>query len=161
MAKVYLLLGGNLGDKIFFLEQASELIAKHIGSVIQKSSFYESDAWGFESNDSFINQVLLINTILSPDLLLEKIKSIEKSLGRVRGNVGYVSRTIDIDILFYDDIIVETEDLSIPHKFLHERMFTLAPLKEIASDFIHPQKKQTIHQLHEICKDEVFVAKLN
>jgi len=161
MSIAYLLLGGNKGDVITALRKACVSIEKQIGTVLLQSSFYESEAWGFNS-DNFINQVMCVDTNLSPKQLLQQIHQIESNAGRVRTkNKEYEARTLDIDILFYDDSIIETNDLNIPHPRMHERRFTLLPLNEIAPDFIHPVFRLSINQLLQQTTDRGKVDKLN
>lgn len=162
MAHVYLLLGGNESDKFFFLNKAAELIHRNIGKIINSSSYYETEAWGFDAN-SFLNQVLMIDTHLNPDELLKSTQHIECKLGRIRQanhSPGYQSRNIDIDILFYEDKVVSEPHLTIPHAYIHERRFTLEPLHEIAPEMVHPVMGQTIQELRCKCTDKKHVKKL-
>jgi 2-amino-4-hydroxy-6-hydroxymethyldihydropteridine diphosphokinase len=161
MAKVYLLLGSNLGDRLNYMSAARSSIEANIGVVFNASSIYESEAWGFESDNKFLNQVLYLSTSKSPETILKKVKEIENQLGRERNENGYESRTIDIDILFYDQMIIEKEDLIIPHPKIQERLFTLVPLKEIASKMIHPTFGKTILELLEDCTDKIEVNKIS
>jgi len=161
MAKVFLLLGGNIGDKVGYLKKTKDLIVKNIGAIIKESSLYESEPWGFEDESIFINQVVEIQTNFEPLELLNKTREIERTLGRERNSKGYSSRTIDIDILFYDDLIFESERLNIPHKLLHERRFTLAPLDEISPESIHPVFNITIDELLLKCEDKLRVKKID
>ena len=150
----YLLLGSNISPRIDYLTSAKELIEGEIGTIQACSSIYESDPWGFESEHCFLNQVLLVDTFLSPGDLLNASQKIEKLLGRVRKSEGgYTSRTIDIDILFFDESVVSLPDLTIPHKQIQNRRFTLLPLVEIVPDLRHPLSKKTCRQLLEECKD--------
>ena len=129
---VYLGLGTNLGDKLDNLEQAVVALSKTCGIVITVSSIYESPAWGFESEDSFYNSVVLIETTLLPEMLLEACKEVEQNLGRLKKTIfGYESRIIDIDILLYNNLVLNTTNLTIPHPLIGERMFVLAPLIEM------------------------------
>ncbi len=154
MAVVYLSLGTNLGNKIQNLLISHLYISKKLGSVKLKSKFYNTPAWGYSDNNLYINQVLKIETLLKPDKLLEQIQVIEKSIGRVRNQSdGYTSRIIDIDILFYDKRIVDTDNLTIPHKFIHLRKFVLHPLHDIAPELMHPVFNKTIAQLLKQCSD--------
>jgi 2-amino-4-hydroxy-6-hydroxymethyldihydropteridine diphosphokinase len=162
MATTFLLLGSNLGQKTENLRSAENEICVKIGNLIKKSSIIESPPWGFEHKEDFLNQVLQIETQYSPFELLKAILSIEKKFGRVRSlkkNV-YLPRIIDIDILFYNGSIIETEKLVIPHPKLHLRRFTLEPLQEIAPDLIHPILGKTIQKLLEICTDDSKIKKL-
>lgn len=154
MNKVYLLLGSNQGNCSQILSDACCSIEKYIGKIIQKSSLYESEAWGF-SSDNFLNQVVCAQTDLSPRTILSQIHKIEAAAGRIRTNAGgYQARPLDIDILFYNDLVIETDDLIVPHAQLHKRRFTLLPLNEIAPNFIHPVFKTSIHNLLKNSTDE-------
>lgn len=145
MALVYLGLGTNLGNKPMNLNFAEQSIQLEIGSILEVSSFYASKPWGFESVNDFLNEVMLIETDLSPLELLNKIKLIEKKMGRAINLDGkYHDRIIDIDILFYDNQIVRLPNLIIPHPMLEKRDFVLIPLSEIAPDFVHPLLQKTI-----------------
>ncbi len=157
MADVYLLLGGNAGDRISILNKARDLIKLRVGEIINKSCIYESEPWGFDDNTNFLNQVLLVETALSCEILLTEILKIEKLLGRVRQSNHYETRIIDIDILFYEDNIINKENLIVPHPLIQKRRFTLIPLNEIAMDFIHPVLKKTIKELLEECDDRLKV----
>ncbi len=138
MSQVYLLLGSNLGNRKIILGKAIELINSQIGSVIEVSSIYESEPWGFISNKRFLNQVIIVETTYQPLETLNKLQQIEKGLGRKLNSPAYQNRFIDIDILFFDDIQMESKELTIPHPRLHLRDFTMVPLIEIAADYIHP-----------------------
>lgn len=158
--QVYLLIGGNLGDRITLLKEARKGIERYIGKIFRESSIYETAAWGFEAENDFLNQVLLVKTGLKPIEVLDKCQEIEYTLDRVRTGTGYQSRTMDIDILFFNDEIIQEERIVIPHPKLHERRFTLEPLVEIAPEFIHPGLKKTIKQLLLDCNDKSDVKSL-
>lgn len=158
MNTVFLLLGSNLDDRLVMLHNAIEQISEYIGKVKVKSGIYESLPWGFEAETTFLNQVIIVESLLKPLEILEEIKQIEKEMGRVRTSETYESRTIDIDILFYNNEIIEFPELIIPHPQLHKRRFTLVPLAEIAELFLHPQLKKTIQQLLENCTDSSEVS---
>ena len=160
MNEVYLLTGGNIGDRPGFLENARIKIEQDCGRIISASSMYETAAWGKEDQENFLNQVLQVETILSPETLLMTILKIEESLGRKR-EIKYGPRTIDIDILFYNDEVIEEDGLYIPHPRMQERRFVLAPLSEIASDKIHPKLFKTVEQLLKECPDQLAVNKIN
>jgi len=138
MAIVFLGLGSNLGNKAQYLNAAKDAIKQKIGEIITQSSIYETKAVGFEGN-SFINQVIKVQTALSPENLLQKTQKIEKKLGRIKkstienGVLVYANRTIDIDILLYDDLQMDTETLTIPHPRMYEREFVMKPLNEVNS----------------------------
>ena len=153
MNNVYVQLGGNLGDRKGFLEKACELISEHIGTVVKKSMIYESTPWGVDNQGYFLNQVLLIKTRFNPFKLLEKILEIEKIMGRIRLE-KWGERIIDIDVLFYNDIIIEAETLCIPHSHISKRRFVLKPMNDIASKYLHPKLNLTISELLEKCLDE-------
>ena len=121
------------------------------------SSVYETEPWGFQSNEEFLNQVVKVKTDLNPSGLLGRILMIESLLGRVRGERRYESRLIDIDILLYEDIIVDEESLKIPHPLMHQRRFVLIPLCELAPDMIHPVLGKSLTVLLEICEDKGVV----
>jgi len=160
MSETYLLLGGNIGDTKAILNDAIKLIESSCGIVLKISSIYKSEAWGFKSEQAFLNQVILLQTILSPEVLLQTILSIEQQLGRERNmNEGYSSRLIDIDILFYDNLIINQESLTVPHPLLHKRRFTLLPLNEIAKDYMHPIFNKSVNELLLECKDNLIVKK--
>jgi 2-amino-4-hydroxy-6-hydroxymethyldihydropteridine diphosphokinase len=158
MIKLYLLLGGNVGDKQKFFSEARNKLAERAGEIVSRSSIYETEPWGFESDDLFWNQVLEISTNLSPEEVLVQTQQIELELGRVRKSDQYDSRIIDIDILFYDKLIINLENLVVPHPRIQERKFALMPLCEIAPDLIHPVFKKSIRQLLDECQDNLKVS---
>jgi 2-amino-4-hydroxy-6-hydroxymethyldihydropteridine diphosphokinase len=153
MARVYLLIGGNTGDRMKYLENAVEMIAQETGKVIKTSSVYETEPFGFRAKKQFFNICVLMETELSPHKILEVILKIETSLGRKRINERLVSRTIDIDILFYDNIILYDPLLIIPHPELYKRNFAMIPMAEIGPEFIHPVLGKTITRLLEESTD--------
>ena len=150
MAIVYLSLGSNSGDRIGYVQQATSLLgASENISLIRTSAFYETEPWGMDSENWFVNAVVEIKTSLSPQELLAECQRIELQLGRKRiENNGYSDRKIDIDILFYNKDIINDENLTIPHKFVHLRAFTLVPLLELIPNFEHPVLHKTISELH-------------
>jgi len=158
MEEAYLLLGGNLGEREQYLETATRRIKEHCGAVIRMSSIYESEPWGFEDNRDFLNQVIVIRTKLDPHRLLGEVLKIEDSMGRKRIPGKFVSRKIDIDILFYGKHIVEDAKLKIPHPRLQERRFVLMPLLEIAPELKHPVLKKTMRELYSECPDKLRVS---
>lgn len=160
MNLAYLLIGGNLGDRICNLSIAKSLIEKQLGDIVSVSSIYETASWGIIEQPDFLNQVLLIKTKLSPDKIMRSILSIEKKMGRVRSQKN-ASRIIDIDILFFNDEVIKGKNLTIPHPEIQNRKFVLIPLNEIASDVIHPVFKQSIKNLLEASKDKLEVKPLN
>lgn len=161
MFRVYLLLGANLGKRFDQMKSAFEEIEKQIGHVILYSSLYETAAWGGgEDEPNYLNQVILVETILNPVEVLERANAIEVQLGRTR-NLKWESRLIDIDILYYENIFIESTKLSIPHPYLHLRKFTLVPLVEIAPNFIHPVFKRSNKDLLYELNDDLKVIKLD
>jgi 2-amino-4-hydroxy-6-hydroxymethyldihydropteridine diphosphokinase len=153
MHNSYLSIGGNIGDRLSYIIKAKDYIKAEIGEITLESKIYETEPWGFSDQQYFLNMVAKVITDLNCYCLLDKIHEIEQKLGRERTKNNYSSRTIDIDILFYDDIIVNETDLIIPHPYLHKRRFTLIPLNEINQDLIHPVLNQTIKNLLSECKD--------
>jgi 2-amino-4-hydroxy-6-hydroxymethyldihydropteridine diphosphokinase len=157
---LYLLLGANLGDRMATLCRAVDLIGARVGAVVQASGLYETAPWGVTDQPAFLNQVLAVETSLIPESVLTQTQAIEEELGRVR-HEKWGARVIDVDILYYGDQIIQSETLTIPHPFLHERRFTLVPLAEIAPSFIHPILKQTTHDLLATCTDDSNVVALS
>ena len=147
--KIVLAFGSNLGDREGLILSAYKLLVEELGEMIKKSSFIETSAWGFESDNSFINSVAEFETKKTPYEALEICNKIEKELGRQRNSLhkGYQNRTIDIDILFYEDIILDTPTLKIPHPLIQERDFVLTPLKEILPNLLHPILKKEIKDI--------------
>lgn len=156
MNEVYLLLGSNEGNRGLMLDTAAGAIEKTIGKIVKKSSIYETAAWGKEDQPSFLNQVVFVQTLLDTSGLLRATQSIETALMRQR-EVKWGQRTLDIDILFFNDAVIHTEQLRVPHPFLQERRFTLVPLKEIAPGLLHPVLHKTIEQLLAACPDPLEV----
>jgi 2-amino-4-hydroxy-6-hydroxymethyldihydropteridine diphosphokinase len=153
MNVVFLALGTNLGNRSRNLTDALSGIKEQIGRVLKMSSVYETEPWGFTSDSQFLNIVIKVETRLNPVAVLEAILRIELFLGRVRSENQYSSRIIDIDILFYEDEVIDTVDLKVPHPKLQERKFVLVPLCEIEPDLEHPVLKMRISSLIELCKD--------
>ena len=156
----FLLLGANLGDRVATLRRAADLISERIGLVSQASGWYETAPWGIADQPAFLNQVLTVETTLGPEAMLAQTQGIEQELGRVRVE-KWGARIIDIDILYYDQLILQTELLTIPHPYLHQRRFTLVPLAEIAPDFTHPVLQKTTLELLAECEDEGEVLIFN
>lgn len=159
MNEAYLLTGGNIGDRLDYLSKAKQAIAKGCGRILKESAVYETAAWGKEDQEAFLNQVLKIETDLSADELLQHLLQTETDLGRKR-EMKYGPRTIDIDILFFNDEVINRHGLKIPHPQLQNRRFVLAPLNEMAPDKIHPVFHKTIARLLAECPDPLAVHKL-
>jgi 2-amino-4-hydroxy-6-hydroxymethyldihydropteridine diphosphokinase len=159
MEEAYLLLGSNLGDSKKYISDAASDISKVIGEITGASSLYQTASWGNTEQPDFINQVIRVKTKLNPRQLLNSILVIEKRLGRERLE-KWGSRTIDIDLLFYGDQIIESEDLTVPHPFLHQRRFTLMPLAELNPELVHPVLNETVEALNDKLDDELTVTKL-
>lgn len=160
MCQVFLGIGGNIGNKHLNFKNGYIAIENNLGRITNESSVYETEPWGFESEENFWNQVLRIETDFTPNELLVKIHQIEKQFGRIRENGKYLSREMDIDILFYNDLILKAKNLTIPHPLIEKRLFVLAPLVEIAPDFVHPVLRKTSRQLFDECPDKSFIQKI-
>lgn len=154
----FLSTGSNLGNRYYNLTQTQQAIAQNIGEVIQASAIYETAAWGLENQATFLNQVLKVETNLNPQDLLLNCQAIETALGRVRRE-HWGERIIDIDILFFNEDIINQPNLTIPHPYLHQRQFVLVPMKEIAANWKHPVFKQNIDSLLENCEDQLAIKK--
>ena len=161
MIKLYILLGGNLGNKQNVFSDARARLNQQVGTITNQSAVYETEPWGFESPDLFWNQALEILTGLSPEEILAETQQIELELGRIRKESQYTSRVIDIDILFYGDQIINRENLIIPHPRIQERKFALVPLNEIAPELIHPVFHKSIRQLLEESTDPLKVERVS
>lgn len=159
MSKVYLSIGSNKGNRSVLINKAIDEIEKKIGIIISRSSIYQSKSWGFDSND-FYNLCLLIHTDFIPKSLLINLKKIEKSMGREDIDGSYSDRFIDIDILFYDNIIIDSEDLKIPHPKIEIRKFVLVPMLEIADEYVHPILNKKIKELDNDCSDQDIPLKI-
>ncbi|RZA00900.1 MAG: 2-amino-4-hydroxy-6-hydroxymethyldihydropteridine diphosphokinase [Sphingobacteriaceae bacterium] len=158
MVDVFLLLGSNLGDRSLLLKQAIEYIAEEIAPIIKQSAIYETQSWGKTDSPDYLNQVILIQTEVPAQTILQKVLNIEWRIGRVREE-KWGPRLIDIDILFYGDDLIDEPELKVPHPELHKRRFTLEPLAEIAPYFIHPTLNKNILQLKSELKDNLIVKK--
>ena len=159
ISRVTLLIGGNQGDRVGLLQQACNMIAEQIGAIVQLSSIYETEAWGFDAEQNFLNQAVVVETRLSAHEVLDKALLIESQLGRVRTGNGYASRTMDIDILFVDNNCIDTPDLIVPHPRIQERNFVLVPLCEIMPNYVHPKMNKTIANLLKTSSDKGKVVR--
>ncbi len=166
MPQAYLLLGSNQGDKVKILQLATDRLRLLSKKRPVKSSLYESEPWGFEAEEWFLNMAVKLETDLDPHNLLKTLLEIENELGRVRNEEGglamkekrhYTSRTIDIDILLFDNEVINEEDLIVPHPRMHFRRFVLMPLCEIAPNLIHPVLNKSIEKLLDECDDRARV----
>lgn len=158
MNACYILLGANQGNRFNNLAIAREAIL-NLGKIVVVSGIYETAAWGKTDQADFLNQVILLDTDLPPTELMNALLQIETQMGRVRKE-KYDPRTIDLDLLYYDDLVLATPGLTIPHPRIQERRFVLEPLAEIAPGFVHPILQLTNGQLLEICPDHLPVRKL-
>ena len=160
MSIVYLSLGSNIGDRVGYIQQATSLLGMHSAiNIVATSSFYESEPWQMNSDNWFVNAVVQITTTLSPEDLLDECQRIETQLGRpINRGPEYKDRTIDIDIIFYDKLILNNERLTIPHKFFHKRAFMLVPMLEIAEDIVHPFFGKTVESLYEAIEEPEMVC---
>jgi len=156
---IYLGTGTNIGDRDANLAKANKLVGNQVGTIIMASSVYSTKAWGNRNQDDFYNQVLKIETELSPTILIKKVLDIEKEMGRFR-NEKWGPRLIDIDVLFYESEIIDSENLTVPHPHIAKRNFVLVPMREIAADFIHPVYQQTIEELYLDSTDTLEVFQL-
>jgi 2-amino-4-hydroxy-6-hydroxymethyldihydropteridine diphosphokinase len=159
MINVFLLLGSNLGNRELYLQKAIDLIELDIAPVIKRSAIYLTQSWGKTDEPDYLNQVIEIKTTSNAQEVLDKVLAIEIILGRQR-QVKWGSRTIDIDILFYGDKVINQPGLVVPHPELHKRRFTLVPLAQIAPKFVHPILEKNILQLKNELIDDLVVKKL-
>lgn len=158
MNGIYLVIGGNMGDRELFLSKSLAEIAAYIGEIVQLSAVYETASWGNTDQRAFLNQVVYVKSALSAKEVLVTCLQIEQRMGRVREE-KWGSRTIDIDLLFFNHELIEEEDLKIPHPFLHQRRFVLVPMNEIASTLSHPVLHKTIRELLHDCEDTLPVIR--
>ncbi len=159
MSIAYLLLGSNLGNRLENLHKAHACLNDLVDETLKISFVYESPSWGFEHPSRFLNQAVKIGTGLSATELLKDILDIEKKLGRIRRKDAYEARSIDIDMLFFDDMIIQQKDLIIPHPRLHLRRFALLPLADIDPGLIHPLMSKSIVELITACPDKSDVVR--
>ena len=158
MNVVYLQLGSNLGNREQMITNATCLISKYIGEIRHRSKIYESLPWRVEGQEKYLNQIIEVRTLLTASDVLALVLKIENDLGRIRIE-KWGERLIDIDIIFYNDHIIETVDLCSPHKHMHERNFVLVPLKEIAGHVVHPKYNKTVVELFNESKDSEKVIR--
>lgn len=157
---IFLSLGSNLGDRQAVLALAREQIAKRVGAVSSESSVYETEPWGVADQPAFLNQVIRAETTLAPEEVLRIILDIEHELGRVRYE-RWGARVIDIDLLYYNALVLDSARLTLPHPRLQDRLFNLIPLAEIAPGFVHPSLKKTSLELLESCTDNGVVSRIS
>jgi len=158
MAEVYILLGGNVGDKSNIFEETRKQISERIGPITKRSSVYITEPWGFKS-DLFWNQAIVTETALLPHEVLKQTQAIEINMGRIIKSAHYIARVMDIDLLFYNDMQLNTPDLILPHPRIGERKFVLVPLNEIAPDKRHPVSGLKIHEMLLRCTDQHSVER--
>ena len=156
---IFLLLGSNQGDRQAILFEAGRMINERIGHLVRSSSVYATKAWGITQQPDFLNQVIQVSTTLSPGEVLMATQEIERMLGRKKAE-KWGPRVIDIDLLYYNEQVIDTEGLTVPHPQIQNRRFTLAPLAEIAPQLIHPLTGKTQHQLLQECPDPLGVTKV-
>lgn len=160
MNTAYLILGGNIGNRLQHLQEAIQLISKKAGIIAKTSDIFTTSAWGNTEQPDFLNQALCLQTSLTALDLLETLITIEEILGRVRNHQKWTERVIDIDILFYNTDIINTTDLKIPHPYLQERMFVLAPMAQLAPMLVHPALNKNIQTLLLECTDKLEVVSI-
>lgn len=153
-------LGSNLGNRRGNLQQACLMIEESIGYVTSVSSIYETEPWGYDSTNGFLNQCLLVWSDMDPGRILDRVHLIEENLGRHERSHDYIDRLIDIDILFYGDMVLSRSDLQIPHSKIQDRRFSLVPLAEILPDFEHPILRKKISTLLSECLDTGKVKRI-
>ena len=159
MESCYVLFGSNMGDKENIFAEACLLINNRCGAITAVSSSYESEPWGFEADEWFLNRLIVVDTELEPDVMLRQLLAIEAELGRVRHpeTEGYTSRTADLDILYYGQRVIVTPPLTVPHPRLHLRRFALMPLCEVVPELMHPVFQVTQRELLHRCTDQSIV----
>ena len=162
METCYVLFGSNMGDKEQIFAQACLLINNRCGHVVKVSASYESEPWGFEAEEWFLNRLIIIETALEPDEMMLQLLGIEAELGRVRHPEaeGYTSRSVDLDILYFGSRVLRTDWVTIPHPRMHLRRFALLPLCELVPDMVHPVLHLTQTELLKQCPDDSVVRKI-
>lgn len=158
MNTAYLLIGGNLGNRSAYLQEAIHEIGQSCGNIVHSSAIYETAAWGLTDQPNFYNQALAVQTELSPEKLMQQLLRIEEKMGRKR-TIKLGPRIIDLDILLIDELVISSGLLTLPHPALPDRRFALLPLNEIAPALVHPVLHKTIQQLLKECTDELNVQK--
>ena len=158
MNLIYLSLGSNLGNRKQHLDEALKLIQSQIGGIESVSRYYESEPWGYSSENRFCNCCLSLRTTMDPLLLMDRLLEIEQDLGRQREGLGYSDRVIDIDMLLYGESRLDHPRLSLPHPSMGDRRFVLAPLAEIAPELIHPVTGNSISKMLQVCADQSEVV---
>jgi 2-amino-4-hydroxy-6-hydroxymethyldihydropteridine diphosphokinase len=159
MSNLIVILGSNSGEREKYLQFAINNIQKEVGEILRFSSIYESESWGYSSKNLYLNQVIELQAYKDAESLLHIFQNIEKKAGRIRNNEEYSDRTLDIDILFYGNLIIHSENLIIPHSKIPLRQFVLQPLCELMPDFIHPELHRSMQELLLECKDRSEVRK--
>ena len=157
MNKTVLLIGGNVGDRFNYLSKCIELVKQNVGEIVQASSIYQTAPWGNTDQQDYLNQALEVETSLLPSELLAKCRAIENALGRKR-DLRWGERTLDVDIIFYNQLIINSEKLLIPHPRYTLRNFVLIPLNEIIPNYICPEHKEPIASLLKKCTDDLAVS---
>jgi len=155
----YLLIGGNQGDRLAYLQETIRRIEAADARIVRQSAVYETAAWGKTDQPAFLNQALILETTLDAPILLKRLLAIEEQMGRIRIE-RYGARTIDIDILFFNSAVIRLPELTIPHPEVARRRFALVPMDEIAPGYVHPILQKTIHELLDQCPDRLEVKKL-
>ena len=159
MNTIYLLLGSNIGDPMSHLSEAKNQIEKQIGTITKVSGIYKTAAWGNKNQPDFLNQIIVAQTSYTAQQTITKILSAEKKMGRFRSKKN-APRIIDIDILFFNNEIIESTDLIVPHAEIQNRRFVLVPLNELCPDMMHPVLQKTIYELLHDCADKLNVQKI-